>query len=398
MTIISHFLKETFYRQIPTFKDFSAVLNDSHYFEVPDDWFVVLTDVRGSTKAIEQGRYKQVNMVGAASITCILNCLGNLEIPFVFGGDGATLLIPPHAVTDVVSQMKSLQRLSLDDFKLELRVGIVSLRKLRELGFSLKVAKYELSPGNYLAQFRGGALTKAEDLVKKKLEGADLLEPKLLEPPPNLDGLSCRINPLKSRKGIIVSLICKAREHDNAETVLQDILNRIKFILGDDFKLASPVSLEGLSWNLIPSTMHSETLMSKNGSPTFVAFFKVLFRVLLANLSIKLGFPLGPFKPEKYKSEIVLNSDFKKFDETLRMVVDCTREQAIVIENLLKSNFESGRIHYGVHKSSEALMTCMVFSASQNQHIHFIDGAQGGYAFAAADLKKQMVQVSRPRT
>jgi len=36
-------------------------------------------------------------------------------------------------------------------------------------------------------------------------------------------------------------------------------------------------------------------------------------------------------------------------------------------------------------------MTCMVFSPSQNQHIHFIDGASGGYAVAALGLKKQIL-------
>jgi Protein of unknown function (DUF3095) len=32
----------------------------------------------------------------------------------------------------------------------------------------------------------------------------------------------------------------------------------------------------------------------------------------------------------------------------------------------------------------------MVKSASDNQHIHFIDGADGGYALAAAQMKKDL--------
>ena len=35
-------------------------------------------------------------------------------------------------------------------------------------------------------------------------------------------------------------------------------------------------------------------------------------------------------------------------------------------------------------------MTCFVKSTTQNQHIHFIDGGDGGYAAAAKQLKKQM--------
>lgn len=45
-------------------------------------------DIRGSTRAIEEGRYKQVNMVGAAVITAVLNACAGYEIPFVVGGDG----------------------------------------------------------------------------------------------------------------------------------------------------------------------------------------------------------------------------------------------------------------------------------------------------------------------
>jgi hypothetical protein len=387
---------ESFYSKIPAFKDFSNVLNDSHYSEVPDDWYLLLTDVRGSTRAIELGRYKQVNMIGAASITCVLNCLGAFEIPFVFGGDGATLAIPPEYVTQVSNHLKGLQILSKSEYQIELRVGLVPLKLLREQNYILKVAKYELSQGNYLAQFRGGALTRAEEMVKKNLDGAIVLTPQDREMPPNLNGLSCRLDPLKSQKGLILSLICKSRDVENAETMLQDILNRLKFILGDDFKLASPVSLDRLKWKLIPSTFSDEVSLEKKDSSFFQAIFKVLIRVLIANVSLKLNIKMGAFIPKKYKSEIVMNSDFQKFDDMLRMVVDCTPEQAIVIENLLKSNFEKNQIYYGLHKSKEALMTCMVFSASQNQHIHFIDGAQGGYAFAASDLKKQIIKTTSP--
>lgn len=381
---------ESFYSKLSAFKDFSNVLNDTHYTEVPDDWYLLLTDIRGSTKAIELGRYKQVNMVGAASITCVLNCLGGFEIPFVFGGDGATLAIPSEYVSQVSAHLKGLQILSKTEFLIELRVGLVPLKILREQNYILKVAKYELSPGNYLAQFRGGALTRAEEMVKNELDGAIILSALEREIPPNLNGLSCRLNPLKSQKGIVLSLICKPRDGEHAEKMLAEILNRLKFILGDDFNLANPVSMDRLKWKLFPSTFSDEVSFEKKESSTASAVLKVLLRVLIANISLKFNIKMGSFLPEKYKSEVVMNSDFQKFDDMLRMVVDCTVEQAIVIENLMKENFKKNQIFYGIHKSKEALMTCMVFSASQNQHIHFIDGAQGGYALAAADLKKQI--------
>jgi Protein of unknown function (DUF3095) len=35
-------------------------------------------------------------------------------------------------------------------------------------------------------------------------------------------------------------------------------------------------------------------------------------------------------------------------------------------------------------------MTCLVFSLEQSRHVHFIDGADGGYALAALQLKAQL--------
>ena len=39
-----------------------------------------------------------------------------------------------------------------------------------------------------------------------------------------------------------------------------------------------------------------------------------------------------------------------------------------------------------MHKSREALVTCIVFSYN-GSHVHFVDGSDGGYAMAARDLK-----------
>jgi hypothetical protein len=36
-------------------------------------------------------------------------------------------------------------------------------------------------------------------------------------------------------------------------------------------------------------------------------------------------------------------------------------------------------------------MTCLVFSLAESRHVHFIDGADGGYALAALQLKEQLL-------
>jgi hypothetical protein len=44
-------------------------------------------------------------------------------------------------------------------------------------------------------------------------------------------------------------------------------------------------------------------------------------------------------------------------------------------------------------RQHNALMTCVVPSPLADDHMHFIDGAAGGYAMAAAMLKKMMGEV-----
>lgn len=379
--------KKNFYSELIPFTKFSSVLSDSHYTPVPEDWYLILTDIRGSTKAIERGQYKQVNMIGAASITCVLNSLGGVEIPYVFGGDGATLLVPSHSLQVITDQLQALQVLAKNDFEIDLRVGIVSVQSLYQQKYQLKVAKYQLSPGNCLAQFRGGAMGRAEEMVKKNLEGAQILEFSAKGLNPSLQGLSCRLNPFQSQKGQILSLICKPRDLSGSDLIVKQILSKLAEILNEDFSSANPVSRKNMRWNWISPTNGDEQKLQKQSA------FKILLRNLVANFSIKLNIRLGPFLPKKYKSEMVLNSDFKKFDEMLRMVIDCTDQQSKEIEDLLSSHLKAGDIFYGLHRSNDALMTCMVFSASNNQHIHFIDGGNGGYALAALEMKKQMASL-----
>jgi hypothetical protein len=35
-------------------------------------------------------------------------------------------------------------------------------------------------------------------------------------------------------------------------------------------------------------------------------------------------------------------------------------------------------------------MTCLVFSLEQSQHLHFVDGSNGGFARAAQDFKSRL--------
>src|SRR5450432_2222315 len=67
------------------------------FFKIPGNWHVVITDVKNSAAAIQQGLHETINLVATGSIVAVLNIAykSNLTVPFFFGGDGATFIIPP---------------------------------------------------------------------------------------------------------------------------------------------------------------------------------------------------------------------------------------------------------------------------------------------------------------
>ena len=91
----------------------------------------------------------------------------------------------------------------------------------------------------------------------------------------------------------------------------------------------------------------------------------------------------------RYKEVLTANTDCRKFDDMLRMVISGTADQRAALDEYLQGRRAAGRLVYGVHCAPRALMTCMVFSYS-GEHIHFVDGADGGYALAAKGLKAQL--------
>jgi hypothetical protein len=106
-------------------------------------------------------------------------------------------------------------------------------------------------------------------------------------------------------------------------------------------------------------------------------------------LIFKWRVPIRNINPRAYESKLGAHSDFRKFDEILRMVLDVTPRQLAQITTMLENLHQSGKIRYGLHESDSALMTCFVYGLNDGEHIHFVDGADGGYALAARQMKSQ---------
>ncbi len=377
-----------FYQEIEPFFEFEQITDLSFFHQAPDDWVVLITDIKGSTLAANQGRGKDVNMLGAAVITLISNFFQSLQIPFVFGGDGATLLMPKKNFEDLRKPLVGLMKLAHTKFGLELRVGAVGVDTLLTHGHPVLVAKYQTNPHAQFGQMLGSGLSQAEKWIKQEDSKSIRLSLNDESIQPDLSGLSCRLTPFYSKAGVIISLIVRPKNENDSTWIRGHFLQALKKILRNDFQSANPVRKESLNWKFIPATLGAEILFSPAG---FLNILKVTARVILANTLLKLNISAGGFRPEKYKSEVPIQSDFKKFDDNLRMVMDCTLNQALEIENLLEHGQTEGHIFYGLHKTQMAEVTCITHTASQGQHIHFVDGEKCGYTMAALQIKKQMI-------
>ena len=157
---------EHFYARLKPFHEFRDLANLANYVALPPDWHVVITDVRDSTTAIQSGRYKDVNILGAASITAILNAVRPLPIPYVFGGDGSSLCVPSTRLGVVRDALLSTKRLAAEQFGLTLRVGIVPAPVIQQSPYQVLVARHRVSRYYIQAMFTGGGLGYAEKLVK----------------------------------------------------------------------------------------------------------------------------------------------------------------------------------------------------------------------------------------
>ena len=64
-----------FYAGLPVLTDFAAITRPESFAPLPADWHVATCDVRNSTIAVQAGRYKNVNTLGAATITAATNSM-----------------------------------------------------------------------------------------------------------------------------------------------------------------------------------------------------------------------------------------------------------------------------------------------------------------------------------
>jgi hypothetical protein len=373
---------DAFYAGVPVFRGFRKLMDPALYAALPDDWTVGIADVVQSTKAIADKRYKAVNMAGAAVIASVTNALGDREFPFVFGGDGASFAVAPRDRDLAGAALAATAAWSASELNLTMRVALVPVAHIRAEGCDVRVARYAPSDNVSYAMFSGGGLAFADVAAKR---GEFAVTP---APPgtwPDLTGLSCRFQEFRAARGLILAvLILPAPSADAA--AFRALIEDIVALVEQSPDAGRPVPDGGPDLRWPPQGVALEACAAPGFWPLRNA--AVLARTCLYYLIMRSGIRIGDFVPATYLRQVVENSDFRKYDDGLRMILDCTPALADILEQRLAA--ARGTAIYGMHRQSAAMMTCFTPSPTRGDHVHFIDGAQGGYAAAASAMKKTL--------
>jgi len=375
---------ETAFLEVAAFDAFEKVTERDVFQPVDETWTIGLSDVVGSTKAIADGRYKAVNMAGAAVISAVMNALGGRTFPFVFGGDGASFLVDPGDVAPARDAMAATARWVEDELQLALRVALIPVSAVREAGFELLLARYQPCKAVSYAMFSGGGLQWAEAAMKA---GEYAITPAPPGARADLRGLSCRWKPIAAERGQIISLIVKpATVADQGEfaAIVAQVLGLID---RETARHGHPVAGSGPEFALTPAGLDMEARATRGHGSLLARKFAIRLEQLFGVVLSRLGLSAGGFDPRHYRRQTAANTDFRKYDDGLLMTLDCSHQTADHLESLLQEGAERGLVRFGLHRQSAALMTCIVPSYASDDHMHFLDGAGGGYAAAALQMR-----------
>lgn len=373
-------MNDDFYSKLKAINSIKEIAKNNIYSKLPKDWYILATDIKDSTIAIKEGKYKEVNMVGALTIISILNINKNIDLPYVFGGDGAFVIIPQSIYNEAKQSLLAIQKISKDAYSLDLRIASICIDEVCKNNKEVLISKLKVSKDYYQAIINGGGLELCDDLLKNS--NNFLINDKIDENfQVDISGLECRWEAIPSPKDDTLSILIKSKN----ESYYENILSNIESIIGDN-KKRHPILENALKLSFKDKDLNYESsIYSQN------FFMKRLINLKLKMINV-IGYILMKLNLKDwstYKQRVLSTTDTEKFDDILRMVVSTSKEETQILEEYLEKEFQKNTLIYGIHKSDSALMTCLIFER-HGRHIHFVDGSNGGYALAAKDFKNRV--------
>ena len=122
-------------------------------------------------------------------------------------------------------------------------------------------------------------------------------------------------------------------------------------------------------------------------------FISTMLKTLLGRYYFKYDWKISNLKGKEYLNQVILNADTLIIDGRINTIISGKPDKRLRFLNYLSQQEEMGNLIYGHHISKESVMTCYIQNRNAG-HIHFVDGADGGYTEAAKELKMKISNVS----
>lgn len=374
-----------FYNKLPVYRmPLSELLNVQTLMAgVPASWHVIVTDIRGSTQAVIAGKHEQVNLIATGSIVTVLNIAFELaiNIPFFFGGDGATFIVPDSMIEQVMKSLMGYRGHVMNKYGLDLRTGTVPVADIYKADHHLRIAKFGTSTRFVIPIVLGHGLSYAEQLIKSRHNG--FINTGVLSQKPDLSGMQCRWDRIAPPSGEaeILTLLVSSNSLDSQARIFAEIINKIEDLYGP-FDKRQPISVPELK---LKSTFkqlkinRAGILKKSNWAVIFPTWFNTLYCQAYFRTS----------KGKAYLERLVEMSDTLVIDGRINMVISGDTSQRAELLQYLDQLELNNYIFYGSHISNASVMSCYVRDLDYG-HVHFVDGAEGGYTQAARVLKSKL--------
>ena len=382
--------EDNFYKDLsPINLPLAEVFKAEYFSDIPGSWFAIIADVKNSTAAVNAGKHNDVNLVAASSLVVCLNIAkaAKIEIPFFFTGDGGTVFVPAIILPEVLQGLKTHNENSIKNFQLEIHFGCISLTSIKEAGYSIQICKVQVGKNFTKAVIIGNALKYAEQVIKESTNNEDLTE--TTDTLLNMDGLECRWDKIKApgEMNEIVCYLIEANDHKKQVTVYGNVLQKMDEIFGGLDK-RNPLSIDRLKLMLSVNKLKKEMLV-RFGKWKKNYFTAAFLRTFIGQLYFRFNWRINNLRGQQYLEQVITNADTLTIDGRINTIISSSMEKRIKFVEFLNAEEKAGNLIFGHFISRESVMTCYIENRDE-KHIHFVDGADGGYTEASKELKNKL--------
>ncbi|SDS60839.1 Protein of unknown function [Maribacter dokdonensis] len=374
-----------FYKNLRPFKGTLIELlgDDTYFVDVPKSWHVVVVDILNSTSAVNAGNHHQVNLTATGAIISVLNAIRKVkrsnEIPYFFGGDGATFIVPSSLLNKIIHVLENYRIHIKRKIELVLRVGEIPVSNLIESEVQLKIAKHRLTDKLSIPIVLGDGLKVAESIIKSsfKEEETTAFDETLL----NLEGMECRwdqILPDQQQTKVVCLLLDASLEKDQ-RNVYKKVLAQMDEEFGK-FENRQPIKSNNLKLDPNPTKVWEE-MKIRLTSTSWMYFFKSWLKSNFGRIYLNLT-----SSGKQYLSQIEQLSHTFMLDGMINTVFTAEQKSIDRFIAFLDEMERDKKLIYGIHVTHASVMSCYVLDR-RTTHSHFVDGTEGGYTSAAKMFK-----------